>query len=75
MTLFEQLPKQTAYNGPPMDTVRGGDNVVCENGHYNATLTRGYDRKKGYYLRAYCFTCKGGQTVYDNKILKEKAQT
>ena len=65
--LFIHRKKTTAYNGPPSDTVSGGENVVCENGHRNATLTRGYDRKKGYYLRAHCITCKGGQTVYDRE--------
>lgn len=66
--LFINKRKTTAYNGPPLDTVSGGNNVHCSEGHYNATLTRGYDPKKNdYYLRAWCLTCKSGQKLYDKE--------
>lgn len=74
MSLFENLPKQTAYDGPPLDTVSAGTYVTCSNGHQTATLTRGYDpKKKDYYLEVKCTTrdCGAFSKIYDSER-KEK---
>lgn len=66
--LFIDLPKTTAYSGPPSETVHGGHIVQCPNGHHAASLTRGFDPKKeDYYLRAFCNTCKATKTVFDKE--------
>ena len=70
MTLFEQRRKQTAYDGPPRDTVHGGYYVTCGNGHQSATLTRGYDpKKKDYYLETKCTArdCGAFSKIYDKE--------
>lgn len=54
-SLLVSQPKTTAYNGPPRDTVWGGEFIRCDNGHNEANISRGYDpRKSDYYLEAYC---------------------
>jgi hypothetical protein len=70
--LFIDLPKMSAYNGPPLSHSYGGYNVRCPNGHYSCTVTRGYEPKeKDYYLEAWCSKCRVRQRIYDKERLQE----
>ena len=47
-------------DGSVTDTVRGGGNVRCANGHDHVNLTSGYDPRRGDYLKAVCLTAGCG---------------